>query len=100
MIRYFLFNFISFCAVIRFLAKSLVPVVSTTLTFLTSSSYTVFLTTSFSTTLFSLLKSARVVSKLPISDLSISYFKLAKSTFLANSNISTPAAFFMSDFVV
>ena len=77
--------------------------------------------TSYFTTLLSLLKSTGVVSNLPISNLStllfklpkplgtffnlsISYlftsdFKLAKSFFLANCDVSTPAALFKSDFV-
>ena len=85
-----------------------------TLTFLTNSSYSIFLTTFFTTSL-SLLTSAGVVSNLPISNLSIllfkllkllgiffnsstsylstSDFKLTKSYFLASCDVSTPVAF-------
>ena len=78
--------------------------------------YTSFLTTSFFTTslsllkstgtgnnlstsnlsilLFKLLKPVGIFSNLLISNLSTSDFKLAKSTFLANVDVSTPVAFF------
>ena len=91
------------------------------LTFLTNLSYTVFLTTSFFTTLLKLLKSNRVVSNFPISssstlvfkllkllvtflNLSISHlstsdFKLAKSVFFARSDVLTLVAFFKSAFI-
>ena len=63
------------------------------LTFLTNSSFTVFLTKSFFTTSFSLLKSTGVVSNLPIPNLSILPFKLFKplGTFsnVSISNLST-----------
>ena len=52
------------------------------------------LTTSFFNTLHSLLKSTGVVSSLPISNLSISDFKLAKSNFFAKFHVSTPIALF------
>ena len=80
-----------------------------------------FLTTSFFTTLLSLLNSTGVVSNLPISNLSTllsklikllgiflylsisnlsaSDSKLAKSVFLAKSNVSTPVAIYKSTFV-
>ena len=60
---------------------------------MTNSSYKVFLTASFSTTLLSLLKTAGIVSNLPISYLLISDFKEAKSTFLAKSDESTLVLF-------
>ena len=104
-----------------FLTKSLVSVVLILLTFLTNPFYSVFLTTSFFITLFSLLKSTGVISNfvisnsstlffkllkllgtflnLSISNLSISDFKLTKSVFLAKSDVSTPVAFFKSNFV-
>ena len=72
MIRNCLFNFIKFCVIVTFLTKS--PV-SIALTFLTNSSYTFFLATFFSATLLSLLNSV------PVSNLSIFDFKLAKSVF-------------------
>ena len=61
------------------------------LTFLTNSLYTVFLTTSYFTTLLRLLKLAGIVSNLSISTLSISGFKLAKSTILTSFDVITPA---------
>ena len=45
-----------------------------------------------------LLKSAEIFN-LPISNSSISDFKLAKSVFLANYDVSASAALFKSDFV-
>ena len=66
----FLFNFINFCVVVSLLTKSLVSVVLILLTLLTNSLYSVFLTTSFFTTLLSLLKSIGVVCYSPISNLS------------------------------
>ena len=63
------------------------------LTFLTNSLYSVFLTASFFTSSLKLLKSPGVVCNLPISNLSTSDFQLAKSAFLANFDISTPVAF-------
>ena len=60
-----------------------------------NSKYSIFLTTLLPTTLFNLLKSAKVVSPLPISNLSTSDFKLSKSSF----DILTPVAFFKSGFV-
>ena len=92
-----------------FLTKSLVSVVLISLTFSTYLSYSVILTTSVFTTLLSWLKSTGIVSNFPISNPSnlrfklvtplgklsnesTPYFKLAKSTFLAKSDLSTPAA--------
>ena len=46
-----------------------------------------------------LIKSTEVVSNLAISNLSVSDFKLAKSSFLANFGISTLVEFFKSAFV-
>ena len=46
-----------------------------------------------------LIKSTEVVSNLAISNLSVSDFKLAKSSFLANFSISTLVEFFKSAFV-
>ena len=83
--------------------------------------YSVFLTNSFFTTLLSLLKSTgtganftisnlstllykllKIISKLfnlSIFNLSISAFKLTRSDFAANLDVSVPAAIFKSDFV-
>ena len=83
--------------------------------------YSVFLTTSFFTTLLSLLKSSGVVFPFSISNLSIllfkllqlvgtifdlslfnlsiSAFKLIKSDYAANLDVSINVAFFNSDFV-
>ena len=69
------------------------------LTFLTNSLFISFLTASLSTISLIFLKSTGLVSNLPISNLSVSGFKLAKPTFLANSDVSIPAAFFESAFV-
>ena len=66
-----IFNFINFCVIFSFfLTKLLVLVVLILLTFLTNSSNSVFLITSLTNTLFSLLKSTGVVSNFPISKLS------------------------------
>ena len=56
---------------------------------MSSSSYTVFLTTLFFTTLHSSLKSVGTVFDLSISNLSTS----AKPVFLADFDVSKPAAF-------
>ena len=90
-------------------------------TFLISALYTSYLTTSFFTASLSLLKSTGIGTNLSTSNLSTLifklfklvgsflnllifnlsklYFKLAKSNFLANFEVSTPAAFFNSTFV-
>ena len=49
--------------------------------------------------LFKLLKLPVTFSNSSISNLLISDFKLGKSAFLAQSDISTPAVFFKLDFV-
>ena len=71
----------------HFLTKLLVSVVLILLTFLTISSYSVFLMAPFFTALLSLLKSTGVVSNAPISNLSFLLFKLLKpiDTFLKSS---------------
>ena len=69
------------------------------ITFLTNSSYTVFLTTRFFTTLVSLLKSKGVVFNSSISNLSKPDLKPAKSVFLTNPDESTVVAFFKFAFV-
>ena len=46
-----------------------------------------------------LFKPLSTFSNLSISNLSTSNFKLAKSSFLANCDASTPASYFQSDFV-
>ena len=78
-----IFNFTNFCVIDSFLTKLLVSVLLILLTFLTNSLYSVFLTTSFFTTLLSLLKSTEAVFNLPVSNLSTLFFKLVKplSTF-------------------
>ena len=57
-------------------------------------SYTVFLTTSLSTILLSLLKSLGIVFNSFTSILSTSAFKVAKFDFSANLGVSIPVAFF------
>ena len=56
-------------------------------------------TSNLSTLLFKLLKLVGTFFSLSISNLSTLDFKLAKSTFLANFDVSTPAAFSKSAFV-
>ena len=70
------------------------------LAFFINSSYTVFLATLFFTTSLSLLKLTEVFPSLRISNLPISYFKPAKSTFLVNFDVSALAVFFKSAFIV
>ena len=65
-------------------------------TFLTSLSYSVFLTTSFFTTLLSLAKSLGTGVNLSMSSLSTSVFKLAKFAFSAKLLASTCDVFFKS----
>ena len=60
--------------------------------------YTFLLTTSLSNALCSLLKSTEIVFGLTISTSLTSNFKLAKSAFLANSDISTLVDFLKSSF--
>lgn len=71
-------------------------IVGIALTFLTDSSYTVFLTFSGFTVPLRWLKSTGLVSNLLISNLPISVFMLAKSIFLASFDVLTYAS---SDFV-
>ena len=71
-------------------------IVGIALTFLTDSSYTVFLTFSVFTVPLRWLKSTGLVSNLLISNLPISVFMLAKSIFLASFDVLTYAS---SDFV-
>lgn len=78
---------------LAFLTKSLVSLVYIALTFLISSSYEVFLTTSSFATLLSLLKLTGLAPSLSISNLSISSFRLVKSTFLVNFDVLAPVAF-------
>ena len=75
------------------------PLVSVLLTFSTNLSETAFLTTSFFTTLLSLLKSAETSTNFSISNLSISVFKLAKFDFRAKLEVSTSEIFLISAFV-
>ena len=63
-------------------------------TFATNLSYTAFLTTLLLTTLFSLLKSTGTVFNLSTSILFTSAFKLDKSDFAANLDVSIPIASF------
>ena len=56
-------------------------------------------TCNLSTSLYELLKLLGIFFNLSMSDLSTSDFKLAKSVFLAKSDISTPVAFLKSFFV-
>ena len=62
-------------------------------------SYTVFLATSLSTILFTLLKSVGAIFSSSISTSSTSSFKLAKSDFVAKLDESTPVAPFKYAFV-
>ena len=78
-----------------FNAKSLVSILS----FATNLLHTVFLTTSFFTTLLNLLKSAGIGTNLSISNLSTSVFKLEKLVFNAKLEVSTNEIFLMSVFV-
>ena len=86
MARYFLFNLVNFRVMFSFLTNLLRSIA---LTFVTNSSYTPFLTTSFSTKLPKLLKSVETVFSLLLSCLSTSAFKLANSDITAKSDVST-----------
>ena len=66
---------------------------------MTNLSYTVFLTTSLSTTLLRSIEPAGTVFNLSISILSTSAFKLAKSDFAAKLDVSNSVTPFKSDFV-
>ena len=81
-------------SVVKELTKLLVSIVWIVLNFLTKSSYSAFLRTSFFTTSLRILKSTGVVSNLPISNSSISDFKLAKLASLVNFYVSTPVEYF------
>ena len=63
------------------------------LTLVTNLMYTVFSTAPLFTTLLSLYKSTGTVFNLSISNSSTPNFELAKSVFLADSDVSTPVAF-------
>ena len=65
------------------------------LTFLTNLLYIFFITTSFFAALLSLLKSIVTAFNLSISKSSIFDFKLAKSGFLANCDVSTAVVFLL-----
>ena len=75
------------------ITKSLISRVWILLIFLISSSSAVFLTTSYFTTLLTLLKSIAIVSHIYFLNLTASNLKLAKSVFLANYDASRPLAF-------
>ena len=75
------------------------PLVSVLFTFATNLLCNVFLTILLFTILLSLLKSIGKGFKLSISIFSTSAFKLAKSDFAANLEVSIPVAFFKSVFV-
>ena len=75
------------------------PLVSLLFTFATNLLCNVFLTILLFTILLSLLKSIGKGFKLSISIFSTSAFKLAKSDFAANLEVSIPIAFFKSVFV-
>ena len=79
-----------------FNTKSLVSIL---FTFATNLLYTVFLTTSFFTTLLNLLKSLGIGINLSMSNLSTSVFKLAKLVFNAKLEGSTCEIFLMSVFL-
>ena len=68
-------------------------------TLVTNLSYSVFLTTSFFTTLLSFAKSGGTGVNLSISNLSTSVFKLVKFDFSAKLLTSTQDTFFKSVFV-
>ena len=68
-------------------------------TLATNLSYSVFLITSFFTTLLNLLKSVGTGTNLSISNLSTSVFKLAKFVFNAKLKVSISGIFLTSAFV-
>ena len=74
----------------------LVPVLFTLATDL---SYTVFLTTSFFTTLFNLVKSTGTGTNLSMSNFSTSVFKIAKFLFSAKLEVSRCEIFLISALV-
>ena len=75
---------------------SLVSILST---FATNLLYAVFLTTSFSTTSFNLLKPTKIGTNLSMSNLSTSVFRLAKFVFSAKLKVSICEIFLMFVFV-
>ena len=75
------------------------PPVSILFTSAINLSYTVFLTNSFHTALFNLLKSTGTGTDLTMSNLSTSVFKLAKFVFSAKLEVSTCEIFLTSVFV-
>ena len=79
-----------------FYSKSLVPILST---FATNLSYSVFLKTSFVTTLLNLLTSSGRGFNLSMPNLFISVFKLAKFVLDAKLKVSTCERFLISVFV-
>ena len=96
MIRNVTFSSFNFCVAVSVLTNLLMSVV---LNFATYGSYTVFLTTSLSISLLSLLKTGEAVFRLSISILSTSASKLAKSDVPAKLDVSTSVAPFKSAFV-
>ena len=70
------------------------------LTLVTNSSHSFLNKIIIYTTLLSLLKSVGIVFSLFISTLSASTFKVAKSDFAVNLDVSKPVAFFRPTFVV
>ena len=91
MIQNFVLDFFKFSVAVSFSNNLLASIA---LTFLTNSAYTIFLINFFFTTLLSLLKSTGPAFSFSSSNLSSSDFRLVKSFFLANFNVSTPATFF------
>ena len=79
-----------------FYSKSLLPILAT---FATNLSYSVFLKTSFVTTLLNLLTSSGRGFNLSMPNLSTSVFKLAKFFFDAKLKVSTCERFLISVFV-
>ena len=75
------------------------PLISILFTLAANILYTVFLTTSFFTTLLTLLKSTGTGTNLTISNFSISTFKLAKSDLADSFDASISVAIFKSVFV-
>ena len=84
---------------ISYLVLKRKSLVSIAFTLATNLSYTVFLTTSFFTTLLNLLKSLGTGTNLSMSNLSTSVFKLAKFVFNAKLEASTYQIFLISGFV-
>ena len=72
---------------------------SKSFTLATNLSYTVFLTTSFFTTLLNLLKSTGTSTDLPMCNLLDLVLKLAKFIFRAKLEVSTCSTYFKSVFV-